>query len=95
MPFVCPGHRVPRQRRVIGCAFGHSFSKADCPIEIEPGLVHLQSERDGFAINRYFVDHPEMILGRQTSKVPNTASRDFTIVPTLRGWHLQISSMMP
>ena len=50
-------------------------------IEIEPDWVHLGQNEDGFAINRYFVDHPEMILGRQTSESTQYGKQDFTVVP--------------
>ena len=57
------------------------FQKRDRPIEIEPDWVHLGQNEDGFAINRYFVDHPEMILGRQTSESTQYGKQDFTVVP--------------
>ena len=50
-------------------------------IDIEPDWVHLGQNEDGFAINRYFVDHPEMILGRQTSESTQYGKQDFTVVP--------------
>ena len=57
------------------------LQKRDRPIEIEPDWVHLGRNEDGFAINRYFVDHPEMILGRQTSESTQYGKQDFTVVP--------------
>ena len=57
------------------------LQKRDRPIEIEPDWVHLGQNKDGFAINRYFVDHPEMILGRQTSESTQYGKQDFTVVP--------------
>ena len=57
------------------------LQKRDRPIEIEPDWVHLGQIEDGFAINRYFVDHPEMILGRQTSESTQYGKQDFTVVP--------------
>ncbi len=33
------------------------------PFDIEPAWVQLGQNEDGFAINQYFVDHPEMVLG--------------------------------
>ena len=44
------------------------LQKRDRPIEIEPDWVHLGENADGFAINSYFVDNPDMVLGRQTSE---------------------------
>ena len=57
------------------------LQKRDRTIEIEPDLVHLGQNEDGFAINRYFVDHPEMILGSQTSESTQYGKQDFTVVP--------------
>ena len=57
------------------------LQKRDRPIEIEPDWVHLDQNEDGFAINSYFVDHPEMILGRQTSESTQYGKQDFTVVP--------------
>ena len=44
------------------------LQKRDRPIEIEPDWVYLGQNEDGFANNSYFVEHPEMILGRQSVK---------------------------
>ena len=63
------------------------LQKRDRPIEIEPDWVHTGIWRnpganaDGFAINRYFIDHPEMILGRQTSESTQYGRQDFTVAP--------------
>ena len=57
------------------------LQKRDRPIEIEPDWVHLGENVDGFAINSYFVDHPEMVLGRQTSESTQYGKQDFTVEP--------------
>ena len=57
------------------------LQKRDRPIEIEPDWVHLGENEDGFAINQYFIDHPEMILGRQTSESTQYGRQDFTVAP--------------
>ena len=57
------------------------LQKRDRPIDIEPDWVHLEQNEDGFAINSYFVDHPEMILGRQTSESTQYGRQDFTVAP--------------
>ena len=57
------------------------LQKRDRPIEIEPDWVHLGKNDDGFAINSYFIDHPEMILGRQTSESTQYGKQDFTVAP--------------
>ena len=57
------------------------LQKRDRPIEIEPDWVHLGKNDHGFAINSYFIDHPEMILGRQTSESTQYGKQDFTVEP--------------
>ena len=57
------------------------LQKRDRPIEIEPDWVHLGENEDGFAINRYFIDHPETVLGRQTSESTQYGRQDFTVAP--------------
>ena len=57
------------------------LQKRDRPIEIEPDWVHLGENDDGFAINSYFTEHPEMILGRQTSESTQYGRQDFTVAP--------------
>ena len=57
------------------------LQKRDRPIEIEPDWVHLGVNADGFAINRYFIDNPEMVLGRQTSESTQYGRQDFTVAP--------------
>ena len=49
------------------------LQKRDRPADIEPDWVQLGKTEDGFAINQYFVDHPEMVLGTspKTSPIPN------------------------
>jgi N12 class adenine-specific DNA methylase len=57
------------------------LQKRDHPITIEPDWVHLGQNEDGFGINSYFVEHPEMILGRQTSESTQYGKQDFTVEP--------------
>ena len=57
------------------------LQKRDRPIDIEPDWVHLGENEDGFSINQYFIDHPEMILGRQTSESTQYGRQDFTVAP--------------
>ena len=59
------------------------LQKRDRSIEIEPDWVHTgirrnpEANADGFAINQYFIDHPEMVLGRQTSESTQYGRQDF------------------
>ncbi len=57
------------------------LQRRDRPIAIEPDWVHLGQNEDGFAINSYFVEHPEMILGRQSSESTQYGRQDFTVEP--------------
>ena len=57
------------------------LQKRDSPISIEPDWVHLGQNEDGFSINSYFIEHPEMILGRQTSESTQYGKQDFTVEP--------------
>lgn len=57
------------------------LQKRDHPITIDEDWIHLGENDDGFAINSYFVEHPEMILGRQTSESTQYGKQDFTVEP--------------
>ena len=56
------------------------LQKRDRPIDHEPDWVQLGKTEDGFAINQYFVDHPEMVLGQL--KLESTQyGHDLTVAP--------------
>ena len=56
------------------------LQKRDRAIDIEPDWVHLGQTEDGYAINSYFLDHPEMVMGRNSSE--STAhGMDYTVEP--------------
>ena len=57
------------------------LQKRDRPIDIEPDWVHLGENEAGFSINQYFIDNPEMVLGRQTSESTQYGRQDFTVEP--------------
>ena len=57
------------------------LQKRESPIEIEPDWVHLGQNKDGYAINSYFINHPDMVLGRQTLESTQYGRQDFTVVP--------------
>lgn len=40
------------------------LQKREHPIDIEPDWIHLGQTADGIPVNSYFVDHPDMVLGR-------------------------------
>ncbi|MBR0196122.1 MAG: DEAD/DEAH box helicase family protein [Paludibacteraceae bacterium] len=64
------------------------LQKRDHPIKEEPDWVHLGENKDGFSINSYFVEHPDMILGRESSESTQYAGQDFTVEP-LEGARLE------
>lgn len=56
------------------------LQKRDRPMVLEPDWVHAEQNEDGFPVNDYFLEHPEMVLGRQTSE--STAhGMDYTVAP--------------
>ena len=57
------------------------LQKRDRPIEIEPDWIHLGQNEHGFAINSYFLENPEMILGREASESTQYGKQDFTVEP--------------
>ena len=57
------------------------LQKRDTPSVEKPAWVQTGENADGFRINRYFIDHPEMILGRQTAKSTQYSNQDFTVEP--------------
>ena len=56
------------------------LQKRDRPIDHEPDWVQLGKTEDGFAINQYFVDHPEMVLGELTTE-STQYGHDLTVAP--------------
>ena len=57
------------------------LQKRDRPIDHEPDWVQLGKAEDGFAINQYFVDHPEMVLGELTAESTQYGREELTVVP--------------
>ena len=56
------------------------LQKRDRPLDIVPEWTQTGQTEDGFAINRYFIDHPEMVLGRQ-EPVSTAHGMDYTVNP--------------
>ena len=57
------------------------LQKRDRPIDHEPDWVQLGKTEDGFAINQYFVDHPEMVLGELTTESTQYGREELTVAP--------------
>ena len=56
------------------------LQKRDRIIDIEPDWVHLNTDENGFKMNAYFVDHPEMVLG-EWKTVSGRFGDENTVVP--------------
>ena len=56
------------------------LQKRDRPLDIVPEWTQTGQTEDGFAINRYFIDHTEMVLGRQ-EPVSTAHGMDYTVNP--------------
>ena len=57
------------------------LQKRDRPIDHEPDWVQLGKTEDGFAINQYFADHPEMVLGVLSTESTQYGREELTIAP--------------
>ncbi|UEB79085.1 DEAD/DEAH box helicase family protein [Clostridium sp. M62/1] len=57
------------------------LQKRDRPLDISPEWTQTGQTEDGFAINRYFLDHPEMVLGRPTAESTQYGKQDYTVIP--------------
>ena len=57
------------------------LQKRDRPMDHEPEWVQLGKTADGIAINSYFADHPEMILGELTTESTQYGKEEATVVP--------------
>ena len=56
------------------------LQKRERALDLEPDWVHLGQTEDGFAINSYFLEHPEMVMGKNSSE--STAHGiDYTVEP--------------
>lgn len=57
------------------------LQKRDRVMDIQPDWVHLGESENGYAINSYFTDHPEMILGTVSEESTQYGKQDFTVLP--------------
>ena len=57
------------------------LQKRDRPADIEPAWVQLGKTEDGFAVNSYFVEHPEMVLGELTAESTQYGREELTVAP--------------
>ena len=58
------------------------LQKRERVIDVAPEWTQLGHSEDGFLINQYFVDHPEMVLGIQTSSNTQYGRQEYTVAPS-------------
>ena len=57
------------------------LQKRDRPLDIAPDWTQAGRTEDGFTVNQYFLDHPEMVLGRPTAESTQYGKQDYTVAP--------------
>lgn len=57
------------------------LQKRDHPIEVEPDWVHLSKSAEGFTLNQYFVDNPDMVLGTLAEESTQYGKQECTVRP--------------
>ena len=57
------------------------LQKRDRPLDHEPDWVQLGKTEDGFTINQYFADHPEMVLGVLSTESTQYGREELTVAP--------------
>lgn len=57
------------------------FQKRDRAALTEPDWVHLGTTSEGYHINEYFVQHPEMVLGEFTEENTQYGKQEITVKP--------------
>ena len=61
------------------------LQKKDRPIDVEPDWVHLGMTEDGIPVNSYFIDHPEMLLGKMARDDSMYGNRQETACLPIKG----------
>ena len=57
------------------------LQKREHPIDMEPEWVHLGFSPEGFQLNSYFAEHPEMILGKLSVENTQYGREECTVEP--------------
>ena len=57
------------------------FQRRELPLTELPDWVHVGDTPEGFKVNKYFLDHPEMVLGIPTAESTQYAAQDYTVAP--------------
>ena len=57
------------------------LQKRDRPLDITPDWTQTGRTEEGFTVNQYFLDHPEMVLGQPTAESTQYGKQDYTVIP--------------
>ena len=57
------------------------LQRRELPLAELPDWVHVGETPEGFKVNQYFLDHPEMVLGTPTAESTQYAAQDYTVAP--------------
>jgi len=57
------------------------FQKRDRASIEEPDWIHLKETAEGYSVNAYFADHPEMVLGEFTTESTQYGKQEVTVKP--------------
>ena len=57
------------------------LQRREAPATELPEWVHVGTTPEGFTVNRYFLDHPEMVLGTPSAESTQYGRQDYTVAP--------------
>ena len=57
------------------------LQRREVPVAEFPDWVHVGDTPEGFKVNKYFLQHPEMVLGAPTAESTQHAGQDYTVAP--------------
>ncbi len=57
------------------------LQRREAPATELPDWVHVGTTPEGFTVNRYFIDHPDMVLGTPTAESTQYGRQDYTVAP--------------
>ena len=57
------------------------LQRREAPATELPDWVHVGTTPEGFTVNRYFIDNPDMVLGTPTAESTQYGRQDYTVAP--------------
>ena len=57
------------------------LQKREHPIDLDADWIHLGRNENGLTLNSYFVEHPEMVLGRLSTESTQYGKEECTVLP--------------